>query len=82
MASPWNFHTAFSILVDQDQTKDGLNIKWECCLTFALVLKRSLCVFTYCFKHTVVVFHFPGMETADIVKCYKNVVVEKTNTMH
>jgi len=72
MASPWNFHTAFSILVDQDQTKDGLNRKWECCQMFALVLKHLLCVFTCCFKRTMVVYHYPGMETADLIKHYKN----------
>jgi hypothetical protein len=84
MASPWNFHTAFSILVNQDQIKDGLSRKWEFCQMFALVLECLLCVFTYCFKRTMVVFHYLGMETAVLVKCYKNlfrVVVNVTCSM-
>ena len=51
---------------------------------FALVLECLLCVFTYCFKRTMVVFHYLGMETAVLVKCYKNlfrVVVNVTCNM-
>jgi len=72
MASPWNFHTAFFIPINQDQTKDGLNRKWECCQMFALDLSHLLYIFTYYYKHTMVVFHCPGMQNSSSCYCYRN----------